>query len=105
MRTIIAMEAKHTTEISKLKNTKPYIFVGENNTSYILLNKKTGEMLKTKIDEEKSNVGFTIYRDLGLVYLGEIIEINDVAIKFNLYIDKEKTKLDFQYKGITYNWN
>lgn len=96
---------KHTTEILELKKKKPYIFVSENETTYILLNKKTGEMLKTKIDEEKSNGGFTIYKDLGRVYLGEILEINDIAIKFNLYLNKEKTKIDFQYKGMIYNWD
>ncbi len=95
---------KHTTEISKLKKENPYIFVGENNTSYILLNKKTGEMLKTKIDEEKSVNGFTIYKDLGIVYLGEILEINDISIKFNLYQDSKKHILDFQYKGMFYNF-
>ena len=87
-----------------MKMNKPYIFVGENNTTYILLDKKTGEMLKTKIDEIRSTDGFTIYKDLGRVYLGEILERNDIAIKFNLYYDKEKTKLDFQYKGMIYNW-
>ena len=95
----------HTTDITKLKQKRPSIYVGENKCSYILMNKITGEMLKVCVDDINSTDGFTIYKDLGRVYLGEIIERNDIAIKFNLYIDSRKTKLDFQYKGILYNWS
>ena len=94
----------HTKEITKLKQNKPHIYVGENECSYILLNKITGEMLKITVDHTNSSDGFTIYKDLGRVYLGEIIERNEIAMKFNLYLDSKKTKLDFQYKGLIFNW-